>query len=210
LSITSVMESILRYFTHLTGNLGWAIIIITVLIKAILHPLQVNQIKMMEGMKALTPKIKELEQKYKGQPQEYQQRLAELYRDNKVNPMAGCLPALIPLPVLVVFFRVLQNKAFVDSFGAAKTSFLWLPSLSAPDPWILPILSAATMWFSMTQSTTDQSQKTMTIVMPLFFGWFTRTMPSGAAVYWVATNVVSILQHYLIQRQLAAPKKGVS
>jgi YidC/Oxa1 family membrane protein insertase len=66
------------------------------------------------------------------------------------------------------------------------------------------------MWFSMAQTTTDQSQKTMTIVMPLFFGWFTRTMPSGAAVYWVATNVVSILQHYLIQRQLAASKKGVS
>ena len=121
MSITSVMESILRYFTSLTGNLGWAIIIVTVLIKAILHPLQVNQVKMMEAMKALTPKIKELEQKYKGQPQEYQQRLAELYRDHKVNPMSGCLPMLLPLPVLIVFFRVLQNKAFVDSFGAAKS-----------------------------------------------------------------------------------------
>ncbi len=92
MSITSVMESILRYFTSLTGNLGWAIIIVTVLIKAILHPLQVNQVKMMEAMKALTPKIKELDQKYKGQPQEYQQRIAELYRDNKVNPLSGCLP----------------------------------------------------------------------------------------------------------------------
>ena len=79
MSITSVMESILRYFTNLTGNLGWAIIMVTVLIKAIVHPLQVNQVRVMEGMKALTPKIKELEQKYKGQPQEYQQRLAELY-----------------------------------------------------------------------------------------------------------------------------------
>ncbi|HAI87528.1 MAG TPA: hypothetical protein DCL63_11130 [Firmicutes bacterium] len=210
MSITSVMQSILQYFTNLTGNLGWAIIIVTVLIRAILHPLQVSQVRVMEQMKALSPKQKEIEQKYKGQPQEQQQRLAELYRDNKVNPMGGCLPALIPLPILIVFFRVLQNKAFVDSFDAAKTSFLWLPSLNAPDLWILPILSAVTMWFSMSQTTAEQSQKAMTFMMPLIFGWFTRSMPSGAAVYWVSSNIVSILQHYVIQRQLAASKKGVS
>ncbi|HBK59854.1 MAG TPA: membrane protein insertase YidC, partial [Firmicutes bacterium] len=101
MSITSVMQSILQYFTNLTGNLGWAIIIVTVLIRAILHPLQVSQVRVMEQMKALSPKQKEIEQKYKGQPQEQQQRLAELYRDNKVNPMGGCLPALIPLPILI-------------------------------------------------------------------------------------------------------------
>ncbi len=210
MSVSSVMQSILQYFTNLTGNLGWAIVIVTVLIRAILHPLQVSQVRMMEQMKALAPKQKEIEQKYKGQPQEQQQRLAELYRDNKVNPLGGCLPALIPLPILIVFFRVLQNKAFVDSFDAAQTTFLWLPSLSAPDLWILPILTAVTMWFSMSQTTADQSQKTMTLIMPLIFGWFTRSMPAGAAVYWVSSNIASILQHYIIQWQLAASKKGVS
>ena len=112
MSITSIMESIIRYFADLTGNPGWSIIIVTVLIKIITHPLSVSQIRSMEQIKVVTPKVKELEAKYKGQPQEYQRRLAELYRDNKINPLAGCLPSLIPLPILIVF-RVLQNREFV-------------------------------------------------------------------------------------------------
>ncbi len=100
MGITGVMQSILRFFAEGTGNLAWAIIIVTTLIRAALHPLQVKQVRLMEQMKEITPKVQELEKKYKGQPEEYQRRVAELYRDNNVNPAVGCLSMLIPLPFL--------------------------------------------------------------------------------------------------------------
>ncbi|MGB4338656.1 MAG: YidC/Oxa1 family membrane protein insertase [Bacillota bacterium] len=208
MSITSIMESIIRYFADLTGNPGWSIIIVTVLIKIITHPLSVSQIRSMEQIKVVTPKVKELEAKYKGQPQEYQRRLAELYRDNKINPLAGCLPSLIPLPILIVFFRVLQNREFVLSLKGAAEGFLWMRDFSVADPtYIMPILSAATTWLSMAQTITDQSQKSMTIIMPLMMGWFATQMPAGAAIYWVVTNIVTMIQHWVIKIQLGAKKE---
>jgi len=209
-SITSVVQDIIRYFADLTGNPGWSIIIVTVLIKVITHPLTVRQLKSMEQIKIITPKMKEIEAKYKGQPQEYQRRVQELYRDNKVNPMAGCLPSLIPLPVLIVFFRVLQNREFVASLTGASAGFLWMRDFAVADPlYIMPVLSAATTWLSMAQTASDPSQKSMTIIMPLMMGWFATQMPSGAAIYWVVTNIVSIAQNWLIKRQFAA-EKGVA
>ncbi len=210
MSITSVVQDIIRYFADLTGNPGWSIIIVTVLIKVITHPLTVRQLKSMEQIKIITPKMKEIEAKYKGQPQEYQRRVQELYRDNKVNPMAGCLPSLIPLPVLIVFFRVLQNREFVASLTGASAGFLWMRDFAVADPlYIMPVLSAATTWLSMAQTASDPSQKSMTIIMPLMMGWFATQMPSGAAIYWVVTNIVSIAQNWLIKRQFAA-EKGVA
>ncbi|MEA4882779.1 MAG: YidC/Oxa1 family membrane protein insertase [Clostridia bacterium] len=210
MSITGIVQSILRFFADLTGSPAWAIIIVTVLLKVMLHPLTVKQIRVMEQMKEIAPKQKALEEKYKGQPQEYQQRVAELYRDNKINPMAGCLPMLIPLPVLIVLFRVLQDKAFVGGLKGGALGFLWMKDLATPDPWILPILSGVTTWMSMRQTATDPSQKATTIIMPVMLGWFTMKMPAGAAIYWVVTNIVSIAQQWIIQRQLVASKKGVS
>ena len=209
MSITTIVQDIIRYFADLTGNPGWSIIIVTVLIKVITHPLTVKQLRSMEQIKAITPKVKELEAKYKGQPQEYQSRMAELYRDNNVNPMAGCLPSLIPLPVLIVFFRVLQNHEFVASLQGAAAGFLWMPDFSKPDPlFLMPVLSAATTWLSMSQTAADQSQKSMVIIMPLMMGWFATQMPAGAAIYWVVTNIVTIAQNWLVRRQLSA-EKGV-
>jgi len=204
--VTGVMQSILRFFAQGTGNLAWGIVIVTTIIKAALHPLQVRQVKMME----LTPKVQELEKKYKGQPQEYQQRVAELYRENNVNPASGCLSMLIPLPFFIIFYRVLQDAAFIGSLPEAASGFLWIKDFSLPDPWALPILSAVTTWLSSRQTATDPSQKTMTIIMPIFLGWIAMRLPAGAALYWVTNNIISMVQQWFIQRQLAAAKKGVS
>lgn len=206
MGVTGVMQSILRFFAQGTGNLAWSIIIVTTIIKAALHPLQVRQVKMME----LTPKVQELEKKYKGQPQEYQQRVAELYRENNVNPASGCLSMLIPLPFFIIFYRVLQDAAFIGSLPEAASGFLWIKDFSLPDPWALPILSAVTTWLSSRQTATDPSQKTMTIIMPIFLGWIAMRLPAGAALYWVTNNIISMVQQWFIQRQLAAAKKGVS
>lgn len=210
MGVTGVMQSILRFFAQGTGNLAWSIIIVTTIIKAALHPLQVRQVKMMEQMKELTPKVQELEKKYKGQPQEYQQRVAELYRENNVNPASGCLSMLIPLPFFIIFYRVLQDAAFIGSLPEAASGFLWIKDFSLPDPWALPILSAVTTWLSSRQTATDPSQKTMTIIMPIFLGWIAMRLPAGAALYWVTNNIISMVQQWFIQRQLAAAKKGVS
>ncbi|MGI6540714.1 MAG: YidC/Oxa1 family membrane protein insertase [Bacillota bacterium] len=210
MGITGVMQSILRFFAEGTGNLAWAIIIVTTLIRAALHPLQVKQVRLMEQMKEITPKVQELEKKYKGQPEEYQRRVAELYRDNNVNPAVGCLSMLIPLPFFVIFYRVLQDTAFIGGMPEAAKGFLWIKDFALPDAWALPILSAATTWLSSRQTATDPSQKSMAIIMPIFMGWIAMRMPAGAALYWVTNNLISVVQQWLIQRQLAAAKKGVS
>ena len=210
MGITGVMQSILRFFAEGTGNLAWAIIIVTTLIRAALHPLQVKQVRLMEQMKEITPKVQELEKKYKGQPEEYQRRVAELYRDNNVNPAVGCLSMLIPLPFFVIFYRVLQDTAFIGGMPEAAKGFLWITDFALPDPWALPILSAVATWLSSRQTATDPSQKSMAIIMPIFMGWIAMRMPAGAALYWVTNNLISVVQQWLIQRQLAAAKKGVS
>ena len=210
MGVTGVMQSILQFFAEGTGNLAWAIIIVTILIRLLLHPLQVRQVRLMEQMKELTQKVQELEKKYKGQPQEYQQRVAELYRDNDVNPGMGCLAMLIPIPFFVIFYRVLRDTAFIGGMPEAAVGFLWIKDFALPDPWALPILSAVTTWLSSRQTVTDPSQKTMAIMMPLLMGWIAMKMPAGAALYWVTNNIVSIAQQWLIQRQLVATKKGVS
>ncbi|MCR4427648.1 MAG: YidC/Oxa1 family membrane protein insertase [Firmicutes bacterium] len=212
MSITQVVEDVLRFFTTYTGSYAWAIIILTIIIKAAMYPLTVRQFRVIDQMKKIAPKQKELQEKYKGKPEELQRRMAELYRDNKVNPLGGCLPMLLPLPILMIMYRVFLNEAFIQTLKEAGFSigFLWIPDLSKPDPWILPILSGVTTWVTMQQTATDPAQKSSMIIMPLVLGWITTRLPGGAAIYWVVTNIVTIIQQFFITRQMAVPRKGVS
>ena len=190
------------------GSYGVAIILLTILIKMLLYPLTVKQVKSMKAMQELSPKMKKLQEKYKDNPQLMQQKLGALYQEAGVNPLAGCLPLLVQMPILMGMYYALYNFQYPSAEAAA---FLWLPSMSEPDPlYILPILSALTTYLQQKMSTTEMNaqMKIMMTVMPLFIGWISLQFPSGLVLYWVTMNVVQIVQQWWMYRGEDDKKKA--
>ena len=178
---------------------GLAIIALTLLVRLLMHPLTAKQIQSMKAMQTLQPKLKKLQEKYKDNPQLMQQKLATLYKDAGVNPLAGCLPMLIQMPILMGMYYALFNF----DYGGAEPSFLWLPSLSQTDPmYILPVLSALTTFLQTKMSMMEGTPQTkaITIIMPLFIGWISLNFPAGLVLYWVTMNVVQIIQQWWLSR----------
>ncbi|MGE5577132.1 MAG: YidC/Oxa1 family membrane protein insertase [Syntrophothermus sp.] len=201
--LREVMVASLKFFYQFTGSYGWAIILLTVAIRLILYPLFATQTKTAAVMKELQPKLAELQAKYKSKPEEYQKKMMELYKEHKINPLGGCLPALIQLPFLWALFQVL------GSFQFGQERFLGLWILTKPDPYyILPILAALTTYIQMAMTTTDPSQRAMTMIMPIFIGWMSIKFASGLAIYWVVSNIFSIGQQYITNRQMAVRQEG--
>lgn len=192
------------------GSYGLAIILLTVIIKIILYPLTVKQLNSMRAMQKIQPELKKLQEKYKDKPQIMQQKFMQLYQKEGVNPMAGCLPLLIQMPILMAMYYTLYNF----DYGAVEPSFLWLPSLSQTDPlYVLPVLSALTTFLQQkiaTVTTAEQSQqmKMMMYIMPLFIGWISLNFPAGLVLYWVTMNVVQILQQLWMYRKDDSEKEA--
>ena len=207
-SIFSPIENVLHFAMEFLysiteklgfGSYGLAIILLTIVIKVLLYPLTVKQLKSMRAMQKMQPKLKKLQEKYKDNPQVMQQKLMKLYQDEGVNPLAGCLPLLIQMPILMGMYYALFNF----DYGGVEPSFLWLPSLSHTDPfYVLPVLSALTTFLQqkMTMTEATQQSKVLMVVMPLFIGWISLTFPSGLVLYWVTMNIVQILQQWWISR----------
>ncbi len=180
---------------------GLAIILLTVLVKILVYPLTKKQLKSMKAMQRIQPQMKKLQDKYKNNPQVLQQKLMELYQKEGANPMSGCLPMLIQMPILMGMYYTLYSF----DYGGAAPSFAWLPSLSEPDPsYALPILSAATtlmqQWMMSTGEITPQ-MRMMMVIMPIFIGWISLQFPAGLVLYWVTMNVVQIVQQGWTNRQ---------
>ncbi|MCR5833666.1 MAG: YidC/Oxa1 family membrane protein insertase [Selenomonadaceae bacterium] len=181
---------------------GLAIILLTVLVKILVYPLTKKQFKSMKAMQRLQPEMKKLQEKYKKDPKVMQQKMMELYQKEDVNPMSGCLPMLIQMPILMGMYYTLFNL----DYGGAAPSFMWLPSLSEPDPYyVLPLLAALTTFLpqKMMSTTTEQNpqMKIMMIIMPIFIGWISLSFPAGLVLYWVTMNVVQIVQQWWVNRQ---------
>jgi YidC/Oxa1 family membrane protein insertase len=217
-SIFSPIESLLRFvleslfaITSAAGfaSYGWAIILLTIIVKMALYPLTVKQVKSMKAMQELSPKMKKIQEKYKDNPQMMQQKIGALYQEAGVNPLAGCLPLLIQMPILMGMYYSLYNFSYPTPESAY---FLWMTSMSDPDPlYILPVLSALTTFLQQKMTTTDSNNpqmKMMMFIMPLFIGWISINFPSGLVLYWVTMNVVQIVQQWWMYRgDNAAPKK---
>ena len=204
-----VLES-LHSLTDLAGvgSYGLAIILLTVIIKMLLYPLTVKQVKSMKAMQELSPKMKKIQEKYKDNPQVMQQKVGALYKEAGVNPLAGCLPLVIQMPILMGMYYALYNFSY-PSLEAAQ--FLWLPSMSEADPlYILPVLSAFTTFLQQKMTTTEMNQqmKIMMTVMPIFIGWISLTFPSGLVLYWVTMNVVQIAQQWWMYRGEGTKKEA--
>jgi YidC/Oxa1 family membrane protein insertase len=192
------------------GNWGVAIIILTVIIKALFYPLSAASYRSMAKMRVLAPKLQRLKDQYGDDRQRLQQAMMELYKTEKINPLGGCMPIVVQIPVFIALYWVL-----LASVELRQAPFmLWINDLSTPDPWfILPILMAGTMWIqtSLNPEPPDPVQAKVMKIMPLVFSVFFFFFPAGLVLYWLVNNVLSIAQQWQITRALeggAAARKS--
>lgn len=186
---------------------GLAIILVTVIIRVILFPLNYKQIRSTVKMNELQPEIKKLQTKYKSDPQKQQQEVMKLYKKYGVNPLGGCLPVLLQWPILIALYSVFMNLPGINGVG-----FLWISnlaqhaSMSQPVTWILPVVSGATTYLStvlMGTNSNNQQKKqmgTMNIGMSIFMTWISFRFTSALVLYWVTNNLFQIGQTILIKK----------
>jgi len=200
----------LSLFHQWTGNWGVAIILLTVVIKLLFYPLSAASYRSMAKMRVLAPKLQRLKEQYGDDRQRMQQAMMELYKTEKINPLGGCMPILVQIPVFIALYWVLL--ASVELRHAPF--FLWIDDLATPDPWyILPILMAVTMWIQtkLNPEPPDPVQAKVMKIMPIVFSVFFFFFPAGLVLYWLINNVLSIAQQWQItrtlEREAAAAKK---
>jgi YidC/Oxa1 family membrane protein insertase len=187
------------------GNWGWSIVLLTLLIKAVFFPLSAASYKSMARMKAITPRMQALRERFKGDPQKMNAALMELYKTEKVNPFGGCLPVVIQIPVFISLYWVLLSS--VEMRGAPW--ILWIHDLSQQDPYyILPVLMAGSMFLQTRLNPTppDPVQAKMMMFMPIAFSVMFFFFPAGLVLYYVVNNVLSIAQQYYITRMMGQSK----
>ncbi len=207
---------LLTYIYKLVGSYGISLIILTVLVKCLLYPLYFKQIKSTTAMSAVQPKMKEIQTKYANDKVKMNEEMTKLYQEEHFNPMGGCLPMLIQVPIVMGLFTLLRNpmKYIEDDnmLFAIHESFLWIKDLAQPDLWILPIAAGAATYFSfsMTQKLTTANAdmmgqaKSMNMVMKYFFPlsilWLARSYPAGLAIYWAGGQFLQIFFNIRMNR----------
>lgn len=206
--LTGIMREGMNTFFQWSGSYGVAIILLTILIRVVLVPFTLSQMRMTRKMQELQPELKRLQEKFKKDPQRLNQETMALWKRARVNPLSGCLPLLLQFPFLIALFNVLQQFNY-----AAQPSFLWLADLSKADgTYLLPILAAVTTWWqskiTAMPGQNDPTQRTMTVAMPLMIGWMATRFASGLSLYWVVSNLLGVVQQYLMVRPAPRPAKG--
>jgi len=189
----------------LIGNWGWSIVALVVLLKAVFFPLNASAYRSMAKMKALNPRIQTMRENLKDEPQKMQQEMLKIYREEKVNPIGGCLPILIQIPVFIALYSVLSSS--VEIRNAPWIG--WITDLSVKDPFfVLPaLMTASTLlqtWLNPTPP--DPVQAKMMWIMPLLFSVMFFFFPAGLVLYWFTNNVLSIAQQWMINKQLGVAK----
>lgn len=197
---------LLMWLHGIFGNWGWAIIGLTIIIRVILYPLTYKGMVSMQKMKDIAPQIKALQAKYKGDPQRMNAAVMDMYKKHGANPLGGCLPMLLQIPVFFAIYRVLLNA--VELQGAEW--MLWVNDLSRMDyTFILPILMGASMYYQqkLTPSNfTDPMQEKIFKYLPVIFTFFFITFPSGLVLYWFVNNLFSIAQQFIVNEQFKKAK----
>jgi YidC/Oxa1 family membrane protein insertase len=183
------------------GNWGWAIVALVVLLKIAFYWLNASAYRSMAKMKGVAPKVAELRERYKDKPQEMQQQMMRIYREEKVNPLGGCLPIFVQMPFFIALYWVLLSS--VEMRGAPWLG--WIHDLAAKDPFfILPVLMTLSSLFQVWLNPTppDPVQAKMMWIMPLAFGFMFFFFPAGLVLYWLTNNLLSIAQQWVINKQL--------
>lgn len=194
---------LLEQLHKFVGNWGWAIVLLTLIIKLIFYPLSAASYKSMAKMKAVSPRLMQIRERYVNDKAKMNQAMMELYKNEKINPLGGCLPILIQIPVFISLYWVLL--ASVEMRNAPW--ILWITDLSHPDPfYILPIVMAITMFIQtkLNPPPPDPVQAKVMMFMPLIFSIFFFFFPAGLVLYWLVNNVVSIAQQWVITKRFNA------
>jgi YidC/Oxa1 family membrane protein insertase len=212
--IVKLLAAALQVFHGLTGSYLLAIVLLTVAIRLVLHPLTRKSLNSMKAMQTLAPQMEVLRRKYKEDPRQLNVEVMNLYRANKVNPLGGCLPQLLQFPVLWALYALLRQVGLFGGetlFGIPLGSAPVFPQNFIQHPLLalLPVLTALTTYWqqkmSMSVSMTDPAQaRTMLIIMPLMLAWFSTKFPVALSVYWIASTVLYVVEYYIV----VGPPKG--
>jgi YidC/Oxa1 family membrane protein insertase len=205
--LAAPLFAILKFIHGLVGNWGWAIVILTILIKLVFYPLNAKAGRSMAQMKVLAPKMEKLKQLYGEDRQKLNTAMMELYKTEKINPLGGCLPIVVQIPVFIALYWVL-----LASIELRHAPWLgWIHDLSAPDPYfVLPVIYAISMFVQtkLNPQPADPVQAKVMMFMPVMFSIFFLFFPAGLVLYWVVQNLLSILQQWHINRTLEREAKA--
>lgn len=223
--ITGLLGGALRYF-HFSLGLEWwlAIVLLTLVVRSLLFPLTVKQVRNMRQVQSLKPELDKLKAKYSGNTRKQREEQTRLYQERGINPLGGCLPLLVQMPIFIGIFYVIRAfGGFEGGLGsgtvsASEPSFkegglLWFTDLSSSDgTLILPLLAAGTMLASMeiTNKSMEPQQRWLMRLLPVGFAFFTYWFPAGMFVYWITSNLVTLTQNYVIYNFLPASKGAKS
>lgn len=192
----------LEFFHGLVGNWGWAIILLTILVKLILWPLSSKSYRSMAKMRVIAPEMQRMKEEFGEDRMRFSQEMMALYKREQVNPLAGCLPLLLQMPIFLALYWVLMESVELRH----APWMLWIQDLSSMDPWfILPLLMGATMYIqqSLNPQPTDPMQAKVFKIMPVIFTVFLLFFPAGLVLYWIVNNLITILQQSLINKSVA-------
>jgi len=196
----------LEFFHGLVGNWGWAIILLTILVKLILWPLSSKSYRSMAKMRVIAPEMQRMKEEFGEDRMRFSQEMMALYKREQVNPLAGCLPLLLQMPIFLALYWVLMESVELRH----APWLLWIQDLSAMDPWfILPLLMGATMYIqqSLNPQPADPMQAKVFKIMPVIFTVFLLFFPSGLVLYWIVNNLITILQQGLINKSVAKERE---
>ncbi len=196
------MLQLLIFIAGIVKNYGLSIIVLTIIVRIIMLPLTIKQFKSMDGMKRIQPEVMALREKFKGDPQRLNAETMELYKKHKVNPFSGCLPILVQIPIFFALYKTLLVS--VELKGAPFIGYI--VDLSAKDPYyITPVIMGASMFIQqlLTPSTADPVQKKIFMAMPIIFTFLFLNFPSGLVLYWLTSNILSIIQQLIITKRSA-------
>lgn len=201
-AIVTLLQIVLQAFHGVTQNYVMAIVLLTIAIKIVLHPLTRKQLGSMKAMQALAPQMEVLRRKYKGDPKQLNVEVMGLYRANKVNPLGGCLPLLVQLPVLYALFALLRKPGLFGGETLAGVALEAHPTFQViadnPVLALVPLLSGLTTYYQQKMSITDPQQAKMFIFMPIMIAWFSTQFPLGLSVYWISSTVAYIAEYFIV------------
>ncbi len=224
-TIAKPLGYLLGFIYDIIGDYGISLLVLTLIVKLILYPFYAKQVKSTVNMGKIQPKMKALQQKYANDKETLNVKMAELYKEEKFNPVAGCLPMLIQMPIIFGLFALLRNPILYLNHSdrmlfAIHESFLWISDLSQPDKWILPIAAGVATFisFSMTQKQQGDStasvggmgnmMKMMKYVFPVMIILLARAYPAGLSIYWFFSQVIQILFNLRLNKIRKELKEG--
>jgi YidC/Oxa1 family membrane protein insertase len=222
------MGQLLNWIVNVVGDYGYAIIAFTIITKLLLLPINIKQTHSTKRMNEIQPKMKALQEKYKNDKEKLNEKLMELYKEEKYNPASGCLPALIQLPIVIALFNVLREPVkYVfgsqQAYDAIHKGFWWMTNIGLAETKatvlmiggfglpLLALISGVTTYIQMkmvSPNTKDPTQSSMTKMMPIMFAYITYTVPAGLAIYWIVGNLFTIVQQYIMLKNKPVQKEA--